>query len=318
MAVEGGMKCVKFLVFIFNFIFWVSAGRGGRRCAFTRRDPPPHPPSPFLPSGPPSPPMEIPDSGLGGGRAGRGRRSVLGLIGPSFWGDHAWGSGGGAERCARGGRCAGRRERLRGGERGRGSAQGGPHRVGAVRAVLSAACGARGGRGGSGCRVCAVPTHCCAERWAGGPPAAPLPGTSLPPTPCAALCAWGNPSAPPTPSSAVLSPIGPAAAMGGSHAPPPPPALPGPAPRAVIAAAALCPVGLSPRLGPGGDGALPAAAPGVGVGADGCVPPSPPPLSRGRPTFLLRSERAHAGPLSAGRALRRGGCGATIPLEAAR
>ena len=28
MAVEGGMKCVKFLVFIFNFIFWVSAGRG--------------------------------------------------------------------------------------------------------------------------------------------------------------------------------------------------------------------------------------------------------------------------------------------------
>lgn len=29
MAVEGGMKCVKFLVFIFNFIFWVSAGPGG-------------------------------------------------------------------------------------------------------------------------------------------------------------------------------------------------------------------------------------------------------------------------------------------------
>ena len=244
-----------------------------------------------------------PDLGVGGGRGEEGGGAVRG----------------GAERCARGGRCAGRRERLRGGERGRGSAQGGPHRVGAVRAVLSAACGARGGRGGSGCRVCAVPTHCCAERWAGGPPAAPLPGTSLPPTPCAALCAWGNPSAPPTPSSAVLSPIGPAAAMGGSHAPPPPPpALPGPAPRAVIAAAALCPVGLSPRLGPGGDGALPAAAPGVGVGADGCAPPSPPPLSRGRPTFLLRSERAHAGPLSAGRALRRGGCGATIPLEAAR
>lgn len=29
MAVEGGMKCVKFLVFTFNFIFWVSAGPGG-------------------------------------------------------------------------------------------------------------------------------------------------------------------------------------------------------------------------------------------------------------------------------------------------
>uniref|UniRef100_A0A493TU33 Inositol polyphosphate-1-phosphatase n=1 Tax=Anas platyrhynchos platyrhynchos TaxID=8840 RepID=A0A493TU33_ANAPP len=29
MALEGGMKCVKFLVFIFNFIFWVSAGPGG-------------------------------------------------------------------------------------------------------------------------------------------------------------------------------------------------------------------------------------------------------------------------------------------------
>lgn len=28
MAVEGGMKCVKFLVFIFNFIFWVSVGLG--------------------------------------------------------------------------------------------------------------------------------------------------------------------------------------------------------------------------------------------------------------------------------------------------
>lgn len=25
MGVEGGMKCVKFLLFFFNFIFWVSS-----------------------------------------------------------------------------------------------------------------------------------------------------------------------------------------------------------------------------------------------------------------------------------------------------
>lgn len=35
--VEGGMKCVKYLLFIFNFIFWVSARFVDGRCDVTRK-----------------------------------------------------------------------------------------------------------------------------------------------------------------------------------------------------------------------------------------------------------------------------------------
>ena len=95
MAVEGGMKCVKFLVFIFNFIFWVSAGRGGRRCAFTRRDPPP-PPLPLPSLGTPIAPSGDPGLRVGVGGEGRAGPSVgSGVNWAEFLGGPRVGFGGG-------------------------------------------------------------------------------------------------------------------------------------------------------------------------------------------------------------------------------